>query len=87
MKPTPGQKAYEAYFAFTKGKTYDGKNMPLWLELSDTIREAWEQAAYAAINEWRLKVTIRDKRHATARDTAREFDEWYLEQGKKYYAP
>lgn len=85
MKPTPGQKAYEGYYAFTKGKTYDGKPMPLWLELGDTIREAWEQAAYAAIHEYRVQVTIKDHRRSNARAVAKEYDDWYLAQGKKYH--
>lgn len=84
MNPTPGQKAYEAYFAFRRGSD---KAMPLWVELNDTIREAWEQAAYAAIHEYRTQVTIKDHRRFNARIVAKEYDDWYMEQGKKYHAP
>lgn len=42
-----GQRGYEAYAAFTGGKTFDGRNMPSWSELPDRIKGAWEAAADA----------------------------------------
>lgn len=42
-----GQRGYEAYAAFTGGKTFDGRDMPTWDQLSDRIKGAWEAAADA----------------------------------------
>lgn len=42
------QVAYEAYAAFTGGKTFDGRQMPTWAELPLRIQNAW-RAAIAAV--------------------------------------
>lgn len=42
-----GQRGYEAYAAFTGGKTFDGREMPTWDQLPDRIKGAWEAAADA----------------------------------------
>jgi hypothetical protein len=43
-----GLTAYAAYALSTSGKTYDGRDMPLWDGLTDKIREAWRCAATQA---------------------------------------
>lgn len=43
-----GKVAYEAYAQFTGGKTFDGREMPTWENLTDRIRSAWEAASTAA---------------------------------------
>lgn len=40
-----GQRAYEAYGAATGGKTFDGRDMPHWQDLGETIQAAWVAAA------------------------------------------
>jgi hypothetical protein len=45
------QVAYEAYSRFTGGKTFDGRDMPMWAGLTDTIRDAWRAAIYAVIGD------------------------------------
>jgi len=45
MEPkSDGQLAYERYAEFTGGKTYDGKDMPVWSNLGSRIQGAWEHA-------------------------------------------
>lgn len=44
----PAMLAYDAYAQYTGGKTYDGREMPKWLELPARIRNAWRAAAAAA---------------------------------------
>jgi hypothetical protein len=41
------QVAYEAYAKFTGGKTFDGRDMPTWNNLTDRIRDAWRAAISA----------------------------------------
>lgn len=48
---TLGNVAYIAYGQQVEFKSWNGQSMPLWGELSDKIRNAWEKAAIAAI-EW-----------------------------------
>lgn len=45
-----GKVGYEAYAAFTGGKTFDGRQMPTWEELPDRIRNAWRESAIAILN-------------------------------------
>lgn len=45
-----GQRAYEAYGARTGGKTHDGRDMPHWGNLGETIQAAWVAAAVAGGN-------------------------------------
>lgn len=45
----PAHVAYDAYAAFTGGKTFDGRDMPKWDELPDRIKDAW-RAAIAAVS-------------------------------------
>lgn len=42
-----GQIAFEAYGKATGGKTYDGKPIPHWNDISAPVRNAWEAAAKA----------------------------------------
>jgi len=39
--------AYAAYGEATGGRTYDGRLMPGWDDLGDTIQNAWAVAAHA----------------------------------------
>jgi len=41
------QRAYEAYAQVTGGKTFDGRDMPQYADLGDTIQAAWVAAATA----------------------------------------
>lgn len=45
-----GQINYEAYAQSTDGKTHDGLEMPMWLDLPDRIQQAWISAAEASRN-------------------------------------
>lgn len=47
---TNGQIGYEAYATSTGGRTYDGKQMPLWTSLPTNITAAWEAAARAVLD-------------------------------------
>ena len=49
MSMSLGEAAFNAYRANVGGKTYDDKLIPVWAELSERIRVAWEAAAKAAI--------------------------------------
>lgn len=50
MKPS-GQIAYEAYLAFSDGKSLiSGAPLPTWESQAPRICEAWEAAANAAIS-------------------------------------
>lgn len=44
----PAHVAYDAYAAFTGGKTFDGRDMPTWENLPERIQNAW-RAAVAAV--------------------------------------
>ena len=46
--PSLGEVAYRAYARATQFKTYDGRRMPAWADLGNTIQEAWEAAGNAA---------------------------------------
>jgi hypothetical protein len=46
---TYGQAAFEAYAAHTDNKTFDGREIPRWEDLTIAVREAWERAADAAV--------------------------------------
>ena len=46
-----GQRAYEAYGARTGGKTHDGRDMPHWGDLGETIQAAWVAAATVGGNQ------------------------------------
>lgn len=39
-----GRIGYEAYAAFTNGKTFDGRDMPTWDKLPTNIQAAWQAA-------------------------------------------
>lgn len=41
---SPGQAAYERYAAVTEWKTWDGREMPAWENLTEKIKEAWQAA-------------------------------------------
>lgn len=52
-QPTPsalGLTAYLAYSEATSGVTHDGRPMPAWDDLGDTVQGAWIAAA-AAVTE------------------------------------
>jgi hypothetical protein len=44
-----GQRTYEAYGLVTGGKTHDGRDMPHWSKLGETVQAAWIAAASANI--------------------------------------
>lgn len=44
---TLGQIAFEAYAKKMNWKTYDGKAIPWWKDLSDEVKQGWEAAAAA----------------------------------------
>ncbi len=44
---TLGREGYEAYAKSTGGKTFDGRDMPLWSSLPHRIQDAWAAAAQA----------------------------------------
>ncbi len=45
---TYGQIAYEAYYAFSGGKSLiSGAPLPTWSEQAQAVRDAWEVAGYA----------------------------------------
>lgn len=46
---TTGQIGYEAYAIATGGKTFDGRDMPLWTSLPANITKAWEAAGKAVV--------------------------------------
>lgn len=39
------ERAYEAYAKSTEGKTFDGRDMPTWDDLTQPVRNAWQAAA------------------------------------------
>jgi hypothetical protein len=43
-----GRIAYTAYAASTGGKTFDGRDMPQWIDVPMRIKDAWQAAAVAA---------------------------------------
>lgn len=47
MNITLGQIAFEAYSKAMGGKTYDGKNIPHWNDLSAQVQKGWTAAARA----------------------------------------
>lgn len=47
---SPGFVAYTAYGCAVDFKNFQGDEMPLWRNLPQKIREAWEAAAEAAIH-------------------------------------
>ena len=48
---TMGKIAFDAYVKAVGGKTYDGKPIPKWEDLSIPIRQAWSKAARAVLDE------------------------------------
>lgn len=50
---TYGEVSYLSYARVTGGKTFDGRDMPMWQDLSEATRTAWEAAAKAAVHNWR----------------------------------
>ncbi len=44
---TAGQRAFEAYCGAMDGITYDGKPIPIWQNLPDNVKVAWQTAAQA----------------------------------------
>lgn len=51
MNITNGQIAFEAYSKSMGGKTYDGKDIPHWEDISPKVQEAWGAAA-SAVAGW-----------------------------------
>lgn len=47
---TYGETAYRAYAEETGGKTYDGREMPAWADLGESVQQAWVAAAHAIRN-------------------------------------
>ncbi len=52
MMVSIGETAYIAYGATTDHKNYQGLPMPAWSDLTDKIREAWENAALSVNDGW-----------------------------------
>lgn len=49
MEKSVGQVAYEAYCAHTNWKSLiTGIQLPQWIDLRDSLKEAWEKAGNAA---------------------------------------
>jgi len=48
-----GREGYEAYAKSTGGKTFDGRDMPLWSQLPQRIQDAWSEAARAIVGAQR----------------------------------
>jgi hypothetical protein len=47
IRPTSEQlakRAYEAYAKSTENKTFDGRDMPTWDDLTQPVRNAWAAA-------------------------------------------
>lgn len=44
-----GEVAYISYAMMTEGKTYDGRDMPAWSELTPKIQSAWQCSAFGVI--------------------------------------
>jgi len=42
-----GKCGYEAYAKSTGGKTFDGRDMPMWEQLPENIKRAWADASKA----------------------------------------
>jgi len=55
------KRGYEGYAASTGGKTFDGRDMPLWDDLPARIQEAWRAAIAAAIDSTPKSETLTDK--------------------------
>lgn len=53
MEETFERLGYEAYAAFTGGKTFDGRDMPKWDDLPDRIKGAWYAAWRAIVDKER----------------------------------
>jgi hypothetical protein len=51
-QPTLGELAYLAYGTTTDFKNYQGLPMPKWEDLTEKIREAWENAAASVNDGW-----------------------------------
>lgn len=43
-----GEVAFEAYREIRGAVTHDGKDMPLWEQLNDDIKKAWDDAVSTA---------------------------------------
>ena len=52
---SPGERAYRAYQVPVKGKSFDGKPLLPFHELSDAIRAGWEDAAKAGYSAFRAR--------------------------------
>ena len=55
------RRGYEGYAASTGGKTFDGRDMPQWVDLPDRIKEAWRAAIVAAVDQPPRDETLVDK--------------------------
>lgn len=47
MSSNNARRAYQAYVEFTGGKTFDGRDMPTWENLTERIQQAWTAATDA----------------------------------------
>jgi hypothetical protein len=50
---TRGKVAFQAYSKAVGRKTHDGKPIPEWEDLSETVRNGWEAAANAVVKDWK----------------------------------
>lgn len=46
---SPGNVAYLAYCMHVNGKSIHGEDLPMWHEVHPRVKDAWENAALAAI--------------------------------------
>ena len=63
-----GRVGYEAYAESTGNKTYDGRDMPKWEELTQRIQDAWRHAGVASMKQVDLNV-VRALAHQEAIST------------------
>lgn len=53
-----GQIAFEAYCDSVGNKTYDNKPIPKWEDLTEQIKQAWNNAANEAIKAYAVEYVL-----------------------------
>lgn len=53
-----GEIAFNAYCATVQNKTYDNKPIPDWDDLKEEIKQAWCNAANAAVTAYALEYVL-----------------------------
>lgn len=59
LQPSWGQVAYQAYGKNRDWKSWDGRPMPTWEDVTPEIKIAWQVAAVAAISAFKVNVNFR----------------------------